>query len=140
MNFFGSFRTNSSRRGIPPEGMGPAVFKVNPNHTDLNTAQIANAAEQRAADAETQRRRQLGGAVLKEVPMAVNNENTPQGMEDLMNSIQQASADAQVAGRKRGRKKSRRKRKTRKRRRKTRRKRKSRRKSRKKRKTRRRKN
>ena len=132
--------TRSSRRGVPPEGMGPSEFEVNPNFTDLNTAQVTNAEQQRAADAEVQRRRMLGGAVLKEVPMAVNNDNTPQGMKDLMNQIQQASADAQVAGRKRGRKKSRRKRKTRKRRRKTRRKRKSRRKSRKKRKTRRRKN
>ena len=115
----------SSRRGVPPEGMGPAVFNVNPNHTDLNTAQMKSAEEQQLADAEIQRRRQLGGAVLKEVPMAVNNENTPQGMEDMMNDIQQASADAQVAGRKRRRKKtkkrrkSRRKRKTKKRRRKT---------------------
>ena len=106
-----------SRRRIPPEGMGPSIFEVNPNHTDLNTAQVTNAAQQRAADAEVQRRRQLGGAVLKEVPMAVNNDNTPQGMKDLMNDIQQASADAQVAGRKRGKKKSRKKRKTKKRRR-----------------------
>ena len=115
----------SSRRGVPPEGMGPAVFKVNPNHTDLNTAQMKSVEEQQLADAEIQRRRQLGGAVLKEVPMAVNNENTPQGMEDIMNDIQQASADAQVAGRKRRRRKtkkrrkSRRKRKTKKRKRKT---------------------
>ena len=90
----------SSRRGVPPEGMGPAVFNVNPNHTDLNTAQMKSAEEQQLADAEIQRRRQLGGAVLKEVPMAVNNENTPQGMEDIMDDIQQASADAQVAGEK----------------------------------------
>ena len=109
----------SSRRGVPPEGMGPAVFNVDPNHTDLNTAQMKSAEEQQLADAEIQRRRQLGGAVLKEVPMAVNNENTPQGMEDIMDDIQQASADAQVAGRKRRRRKSRRKRKTKKRRRKT---------------------
>ncbi len=111
--------TRTSRRAIPPEGLGPSEFKVDPNHTDLNTAQMANAEEQKAADAEIQRRRQLGGAVAKEVPMAVNNENTPQGTKQMMDDIQQASADAQVAGRKRRRRKTRRKRKTKKRRRKT---------------------
>ena len=125
--------TRSSRRGVPPEGMGPSVFEVNPNFTDLNTAQVTNAEQQRAADAEVQRRRMLGGAVLKEVPMAVNNDNTPQGMKDLMNQIQQASADAQVAGRKRRRRKSKKRRKTKKRRRKTRKRRRKTKKSRKKR-------
>ena len=48
------------KKRCSPEGMGPAVFNVNPNHTDLNTAQMKSAEEQQLADAEIQRRRQVG--------------------------------------------------------------------------------
>jgi hypothetical protein len=100
----------------PPPGMGKGDFKLTAP-TDLATAQQQAEIEQKRNDsAVAQRNKMLGGAVLKEVPMAVNNSNTTQETKDLMNHIQQASADARVGGKKSKKKRRKRRRKTRRRR------------------------